>query len=51
MLIAPLQFRADTGFVMGDIIYVLCLAIVVWLANEYTGGDGGGKRGRVPVPL
>jgi hypothetical protein len=51
MPIAALPFSADTGLVMGDILYVLCLAIVVWLASEYTGGDGGGKRGRVPVPL
>ncbi len=51
MLVALLKFGADTGLMFGDLIYVLFLAIVVWLV--VSGGDdiGGGRRARLPVPL
>ena len=51
MHVALINFGADTGMVLGDLIYVLFLAIVVWLA--VSGGDdmGGGRRARLPVPL
>jgi hypothetical protein len=50
MFFAPHIFEADTEIVLGDLIYVLFLVIVVWLA---AGSDdiGGGKRARLPVPL
>jgi len=34
---------------MEDVLYVLMLAIVVWLLSELDGGGGGGRRARVPV--
>ncbi|MEZ5352956.1 MAG: hypothetical protein R2762_10000 [Bryobacteraceae bacterium] len=51
MKVALLKFGADTEKVLGDLIYVLFLLIVVWIA--ITGGDdlGGGRRARLPVPL
>ena len=34
---------------MGDAIFILFLAVVVWMAIDLTGG-GGGKRDRLRVP-
>jgi hypothetical protein len=34
---------------MGDAIYSLFLAIVIWLALKLDDSGGGGRRGRIPV--
>jgi len=34
---------------MGDIIYILFLVVVVWLAIQFDGGGGGGRWSRVPA--
>jgi hypothetical protein len=34
---------------MSDVIYILMLAIVVWLASEFSDGGGGSRqRGHAP---
>jgi hypothetical protein len=35
--------------IMGDLVYVLFLAVVIWLAVQADGGGGGGRRARVPA--
>jgi hypothetical protein len=41
----------DTGKAMGDVIFVLSLALVVWFAVNYDGGGDGGRGARVPVGI
>jgi hypothetical protein len=34
---------------MGDLVFVLFLGVVVWLAVHFDDGDGGGLRSRIPA--
>ena len=43
--------RTDTVIAMGDLTFILFMAVVVWLAVQIDGGSGGGRRSRVPVAL
>jgi hypothetical protein len=35
--------------VSGDLVYILFLVVCVWLALNWDGGGGGGKRARLPA--
>lgn len=50
MPIAIYKQLADTVLAMGDdILFVLFIMVVLWLAISYDGGGGGGRRARLPV--
>ncbi len=34
---------------MDDLVYILFLAVVIWLAIQFDDGGGGGRRARVPA--
>ena len=49
VLLFPSAGIRHTGNTMSDALYILMLAIVVWLAIEFSDGGGGSRqRGRVP---
>ena len=34
---------------LSDAVYILFLAIVVWIAVQISDGGGGGRRARIPI--